>query len=75
MARGEAFEQVTLAIEADVLRRVRGRVGRDKLSSYVNRALGRQLERDGLEDLMDELVAINGPLDEDVVARHVAEWR
>ncbi len=31
--------------------------------------------RDGLEDLIGELVEINGPLDADSVARFVDEWR
>ena len=31
--------------------------------------------RDGLDDLMGELVEVNGPLDADAVARYVDEWR
>lgn len=75
MASQQAFEKVSLTIEADVLHRVRDRVEPGKLSAYTTLALRRQLERDGLDDLIGELVEINGPLDAEAVARHVDEWR
>lgn len=75
MARQETFEKVSLTIEADVLHRVRDRVEPGKVSAYTTLALRRQLERDGLDDLISELVAVNGPLDADAVARYVDEWR
>lgn len=52
----------------------RGR-GQAKVSAYATVALRRQLERDGLDDLIEELVEVNGPLDADAVARYVEEWR
>jgi hypothetical protein len=70
-----AFEKVSLTIEADVLHRVRDRVEPGKVSAYATLALRRQLERDGLDDLIGELVEVNGPLDADAVARYVDEWR
>ena len=75
MASQQAFEKVSLTIEADVLHRVRDRVEPGKLSAYATLALRRQLERDGLDDLIGELVEINGPLDAEAVAQHVDEWR
>lgn len=75
MAGQKAFEHVTLTIEADVLRRARARLERGELSAYVNLALQRQLERDGLDDLIGELGEVNGPLDSDAVSQHVVEWR
>ena len=45
-----------------------------KVSAYATMALRRQLERDGLDDLIDELVEVNGPLDADAVARYIEEW-
>ena len=62
-------------IESDVLHRVRDRVEPGKVSAYATLALRRQLERDGLDDLIGELVEVNGPLDADAVARYVDEWR
>jgi len=53
----------------------RDRVEPGKVSAYATLALRRQLERDGLDDLIDELVEVNGPLDADAVARYVGEWR
>ncbi len=75
MTSQQAFEKVSLTIEADILHRVRDRVEPGKLSAYATAALRRQLERDGLDDLIDELVEVNGPLDADAVARYIDEWR
>ena len=75
MTSEQTFEKVSLTIEADVLHRVRDRVEPGKVSAYATLALRRQLERDGLDDLIGELVEVNGPLDEDAVAQYVDEWR
>jgi len=75
MTAERSFEKVSLTIEADVLHRVRGRVDPGKVSAYATAALRRQLERDGVEDLIDELVEVNGPLDAAAIARYVDEWR
>jgi hypothetical protein len=48
---------------------------REKVSAYATLALRRQLERDGLDDLIGELIEVKGPLDEDAVDRYVDEWR
>ncbi|MCL2092280.1 MAG: CopG family transcriptional regulator [Micrococcales bacterium] len=69
------YEKVSWTIEADVLAQVRRRVPRGQQSAYANRALRRQLERDNLEEMIGELVAITGPLDEDAVQASVDEWR
>lgn len=74
MSSHQAFEKVSLTIEADILHRVRDRVEPGKVSAYATLALRRQLERDGLDDLIGELVEINGPLDTEAVARYVDEW-
>jgi hypothetical protein len=75
MTSRQTFEKVSLTIEADVLRRVRDRVETGKVSAYATLALRRQLERDGLDDLIGELVEVNGPLDAAAVAQYVDEWR
>jgi len=69
------YEKVSWTIEADVLDQVRRRVPKGGVSSYANRALRRQLERDNLADLIGELVELNGPLEEDLVAQFEGEWR
>lgn len=74
MTSQPVFEKVSLTIEAEVLHRVRDRVEPGKVSAYATLALRRQLERDGLDDLIGELVDVNGPLDSDAVARYVDEW-
>ena len=75
MTGRQAFEKVSLTVEADVLRRVRARVEPGKVSAYATLALRRQLERDGLDDLIGESVEVNGSLDAEAVARYVDEWR
>lgn len=55
MASQQSFEKVSLTIESDVLHRVRDRVEPGKVSAYATLALRRQLERDGLDDLIGSL--------------------
>lgn len=75
MTSQQTFEKVSLTIEADVLHRVRDRVEPGRVSAYATLALRRQLERDGLDDLIGELVEVNGPLDAEAIAQFVDEWR
>ena len=42
----------------------------EKVSAYATLTLRRQLERDGVDDLIGELVEVNGPPDPDAVARY-----
>lgn len=72
---GVEYRKVSWTIEADVLERVRERVPRGRQSVYVTTALRRQLERDGLADVIGELVAANGRLDEDAVSQYVDDWQ
>jgi hypothetical protein len=75
MTESHAYKKVSWTIEADVLDQVQARVPRGQQSAYATRALRRQLERDGLEELIGELVDSNGPLDEDEVHRYTEELR
>ena len=75
MTSQQAFEKVSLTIGSDVLHRVRDRVEPGKVSAYATLALRRQHEREGLDDLIAELVEVNPPLDADAVVRYVDEWR
>lgn len=47
---------------------VRSRVGARGFSAYVAAAVARQLERDALDDLLTQMEAEHGPVDEDAVA-------
>lgn len=75
MEAAARYEKVSWTVEADVLARVRERVPRGQQSAYATAALRRQLERDGLQELVGELVAVNGPVDEDVVRGYMDQWR
>ncbi|MCL2780762.1 MAG: CopG family transcriptional regulator [Actinomycetia bacterium] len=69
------YEKVSWTVDADVLAQVRSRVPRGQQSAYATKALRRQLERDGLAEMIGELVALNGPVDEDAVHSYVAQWQ
>ncbi|MCL2780118.1 MAG: CopG family transcriptional regulator [Actinomycetia bacterium] len=75
---GEAavrYEKVSWTVDADVLAQVRARVPPGQQSAYATKALRRQLERDGLAEMIGELVALNGPVDEDAVRSCLEQWQ
>lgn len=74
-AESSTYEKVSLTVPTDVLDKVRARVERGQMSAYFADAVRRQLERDALAELVGELVAVNGPVDEAEVARYAEEWR
>lgn len=59
-----AASKVSLSIDEDVLAEARARAGRRELSSYVNEALRRQLQRDRLIELLALMDEESGPVDE-----------
>ncbi|MGH8885644.1 MAG: hypothetical protein ACRDYX_10820 [Egibacteraceae bacterium] len=69
-----ATEKVSLTLDEQLLTRARDRVGRRQLSAYVNEALRRQLQRDRLGALLDELAAEVGPIDEEVMEEVRRAW-
>lgn len=54
-----------MSLDSEVLAKARARVGGGGLSAYVNDAVRRQLRRDVLSDLLDELRQANGPVSEE----------
>lgn len=70
-----AVAKVSLSIDEDVLSEARERAGRRELSSYVNDALRRQLQRDRLGVLLAEMDAESGPIPEDVLDEARNPWR
>lgn len=70
-----AVSKVSLSIDEDLLTEARERAGRRELSSYVNAALRRQLQRDRLTELLAEMDAESGPVPEDVMEEARQLWR
>lgn len=70
-----AVSKVSLSIDEDVLSEARDRAGRRELSSYVNDALRRQLERDRLGELLAEMDASAGPVPDGVMEQARKPWR
>lgn len=70
-----AVSKVSLSIDEDVLAEARERAGRRELSSYVNEALRRQLQRDRLAELLAEMDAESGPVPDDVMGEARQLWR
>jgi Arc/MetJ family transcription regulator len=66
---------VSLSIDEDVLSEARDRAGHRELSSYVNDALRRQLQRDRLGELLAEMDASSGPVPDDVMEQARKPWR
>lgn len=70
-----AVSKVSLSIDEDVLAEARARAGRRELSSYVNEALRRQLQRDRLAELLADMDAESGPVPDDVMEEARELWR
>lgn len=69
------MSKVSLSIDEDVLAEARARAGRRELSSYVNEALRRQLQRDRLAELLAEMEAESGPVPDEVMEEARRPWR
>ncbi len=69
------MSKVSLSIDEDVLAEARARAGRRELSSYVNEALRRQLQRDRLAELLAEMDAESGPVSDEVMEEARRLWR
>ncbi len=70
-----AVSKVSLSIDEDVLAEARARAGRRELSSYVNEALRRQLQRDRLAQLLAEMDVESGPVPDEVMEEARRLWR
>ncbi len=67
-------EQVSLSLDEGLVQAARDYAGRRGLSSYVNRALNRQLQRDRILALLDEMEKEAGPIDEVTMKEVRREW-
>ena len=70
-----SMSKVSLSIDEEVLAEARARAGRRELSSYVNEALRRQLQRDRLVELLSEMDAESGPVPDGVLEEARRPWR
>ncbi len=63
-----AAEKHSVTMPAEASEGVRARVGARGFSTYVAKAVARQLERDALDDILNLMEAEHGPVDEHEVA-------
>jgi len=70
-----AVSKVSLSIDEDVLAQARARAGRRELSSYVNEALRRQLQRDRLGELLAAMDDESGPVPDQAMEEARKPWR
>lgn len=64
----QPVEKHSITMPAETSQGVRSRVGARGFSGYVATAVARQLERDALDELIAQMEAEHGPVDEDQVA-------
>ncbi len=69
-----ATEKVSLSLEEELLVEAREAVGARGLSSYVNRALRHQLQRDRLAGLLADLEQEHGPIEPQVMEEVRRAW-
>ncbi len=69
-----ATAKTSLTLDEALLAAARELVGRRGLSRYVNRALRRQLQRDRLVGLLDELEQEAGPIEPQVMEEIRRSW-
>jgi hypothetical protein len=69
-----ATEKVSLSLEEELVVEAREVVGARGLSSYVNRALRHQLQRDRLTGLLADLEQEHGPIEPQVIEEVRQAW-
>lgn len=70
-----AVSKVSLSLDETVLAEARERAGRRELSSYVNDAVRRQLQRDRLGVLLAEMDAESGCVPDTLMEEARETWR
>lgn len=65
----------TVSLPASTVTAVEQRVGARGFSRYTAHALARQLERDRLDEALDDLDRANGPVDDATFEQVDAAWR
>ena len=67
-------EKVSLTLEQELVAQAREAVGARGLSSYINRALRHQLQRDRLTAYLAEFEAEHGPIEAEMLEEVRQEW-
>lgn len=70
----QAAEKLSISMPHRLAVAARKRAGRRGLSSFVARAVARELEREALGQFLDELDEALGPVAEDKLERVRREW-
>lgn len=70
-----ATEKVSLTLDERLLAEARSRSGERGLSTFVNDALRRELQRDRLTGLLARMDAEEGPVPEEMVEEARQQWR
>ncbi|MFM9594249.1 hypothetical protein ACKI1J_20090 [Streptomyces scabiei] len=59
---------ISVTLTAGTLQAIRERVGKRGVSAYLEKAAQRQIERDGLDELIAGFEEVHGPADPEAVA-------
>jgi hypothetical protein len=67
--------KVSVSLPQDVVQEVRARVGPREFSRYVAEAVEQRLRLQMLGEIVDDYVAKNGPVSDEIAREVDAEWR
>lgn len=73
-ATGAASVKVSVSMPQALAEQVKRRVGARRFSGYVAEAVGRQLQRDRLAELLHDLDQEHGPVPDEVLAEVEELW-
>jgi len=69
-----AVRKWSVSVEEGLVQRVEGRVGDRGLSGFVARAVEHELERDLLDEYLNDLDAEFGVVPNEIVAHYANQW-
>jgi hypothetical protein len=72
--QGSKVQKVSVSMPAELVDQVRARTGAGGFSRYVTESVEKRVRDDLLGELLDELTATYGPLEEDQVRQAMREW-
>lgn len=55
----------SISLQAETLEAVRAIAGKQGVSAFIEEAVQQELHRRGLQELLDAMIAANGPVDEE----------
>ncbi len=67
-------QKVSVSLPSELIEAIRARTGAGGFSRYVSDAAQKRIQHELLGELLDELEAEFGPVDEEGVRRAMAEW-